>query len=208
MCAQASTYEDSYGGWWPYWFTDERKEALTKKFEPKIRDSLCYSPDAAVVQRKQSHYVFIYGEYKKGFAASGIFNLKPYFVCNGLTQESTFQLYQTPNASRALALVSTTNPEYENRIQGELYHIPSSMLLKLDQSMANRVEYFRQKRLITCLSPHGGKSVVAWMYLGVWWHWREKMTGMVKSQKFKRKKFPAYSYQSLTKQFVRTSKSA
>jgi len=202
MCAdKVPSYEELFDGWWPYWIPDDRKEKMTKKFEPQIRNSLCYSPDAPVIQRKQSHYVFIYGAHKKGFAASRVLDLKPYFVCNGLTQESTFQLYQTPTASRALALVSTTNPEYDSRVQGELYNVPTSLLLKLDHDMANRVEYFRQKRLITCLSPCQGTSIVAWMYIGVWWHWRERMKGMVKSQKFKRKKFPAYSYQSFTKNF-------
>lgn len=134
-----------------------------EKFSTFIADSLSeaiWTPDMPVIESQDDWYVFVYGDRKgktSGYFTNG--DSEAEFVGIGWTKSSLYSILniETKDTTYRLADIIGTN-----QIIGEVWKVPSDMLLDLDSEELNQ---YVSKRLPIPIIVNGNQEILAWSYL-------------------------------------------
>lgn len=131
-----------------------------------------FTVDLPILNQFENHYVFVYGTLKKGFSRSQALTREPRNEYCGIamTDDKEFELVLSADAGFPVALRDTGNTSRLAPISGQLWLVPTSMILKLDRVEGNGQMYFREYHKVTC----GVNTVPAFLYRGVNTFWRDK----------------------------------
>lgn len=153
--------EDCTGA--PYWIAEYSQNRMKTVVNEMLGES-ALSPDMAVLNGFNDHFIFVYGTLKRGFPASEMLKGATY-VGRGWTALERFKLVQ---GDFPVALLDTagTGPKSATgkAIQGEVYKVPTSRIKNLDTYEGNG-QLYRRKRMNIHLET--GKYKVCWMYIGI-----------------------------------------
>lgn len=143
------------------------------------------TPDGAVLNRLDGHYVFAYGTLRWGFARYE--NLKARYqdlllLGAGRTSLSAggFMMYNTRTGSQVYPMVLRNaipdDPVGKNAVAkpifGDLLYVPTQMMYSLDRIEGNTVFYQRELLPVEVMTKTAEKiwklqKVMAWVYVGI-----------------------------------------
>lgn len=151
-------------------FTDTYKKTLTERNK--------YTQDVPYLNQFQDHYIFTYGTLKRGNNRHDLLKGKGIQFCgSGVTKDTNFDLLLAETSDYVAGKPTTgtfpvafndLNKTRQAQLRGEVYLVPTDVLLALDRVESNGIMYDRVWKKIWV-----GKSLVnCFMYVGVKHFWQ------------------------------------
>lgn len=123
-----------------------------------ISESL-WTPDVPVIESQDDWYVFVYNN-RRG-KSSGYFthiDSDAEFVGIGWTKSNVYSILNVEDSTRTYQLADVTGTD---RILGEVWKVPSEMLLDLDSLECNQLV---SRRIPVPIIVRGSQEITAWIY--------------------------------------------
>ena len=158
-------YEDgnSSSNFFPWWFPDGALYTWNENLDEIIpKDGYDLTPDMPDLNKKEYHFVFVYGTLKRGHP-NNVYLEGSRYLGRGWTKVKSMVMYLTPNN---IPVVNYSTIPDACAVQGDIFMCTPHVIGILDQLELNGQLYKRQKVLIES-AYSDVPPVKAFMYLGV-----------------------------------------
>lgn len=137
-----------------------------------------YTTDYPKLCEKQEQYVFVYGTLKKTFSNHRLIQACDLVGC-GFTDSDRYFL--TVHKTHGYPIAFFDNREGKRaRIYGELYKVPTDLMLTLDNLESNGTIYQRRLLRVNAFGKNGDVLCTpAWIYIGRKDFWETRMTNLL-----------------------------
>lgn len=152
-----------------------------------------FTPDAAILSRKESHLFFIADEMMEKHYDYARLGAEATNICQVLTQDK-FSYWKKNLGKKSFALALENGYTEKRQIRGELHLLLTEQIFKLDEHRENGVQYDRKRvKLILPYTqtqmkyqqmgfvledvPLMDKTINAWMYVGRSEYWDKLLDG-------------------------------
>lgn len=145
-------------------------------FSDQLADSLeaisYFTQDVPLLECYENHYVFVYGTLKRNGPRHEILKDTPgtKWCGVGVTVDDRYDLLiNDPEEFNGVFPIAfdRVSRQRDAKIKGEVWLVPTNLLIRLDQIEGNTYMFEREKRGIWV----GQKRIMAWVYLGLKGFW-------------------------------------
>lgn len=165
----------------------------SQNFLLQVKEMLKYTPDAAKLEEKKFHYMFVYGDMKRGHRRLEMLGGAEFYG-QGFTK-SAFSMWKK-NLGKETFPIPFTDRDGATpfcKIRGEVFAVPTDVIKELDKHWENGVQFIRKRVRISI--PHRiqvmdsnakvvhtsrtrDQTLAPFMYVGVQDYWNELINGI------------------------------
>jgi gamma-glutamylcyclotransferase (GGCT)/AIG2-like uncharacterized protein YtfP len=184
---------------------EEEVEEFSKWMQATLDDHF-YTFDMPEIAKTTEHYVFTYGTLKEGFCRNHVLTgHNSRLLGRGYTLDQDFLMYRMNRRYGFPIACRTDFTSLNGHIEGEVWLVPTSVLVQLDFIESNGMMYYRERVPIGIVTQDTGKHarVDAWMYIGVNSYWREKigLKDIILMDQYKKNSDPKFKYYMFTRRY-------
>jgi gamma-glutamylcyclotransferase (GGCT)/AIG2-like uncharacterized protein YtfP len=201
--------EDEGYEYYPWWIDANAAKPCMDYVNDRIWMRACTTPDMTDLWQKDTHLVCVYGTLKAGFHLHDSLG-QSVRLATVKTVSSDYTMLETldPEKRFPIAFDCGGVHKYEKaQIFGELYLVPTSVLLNLDVVESNGHMFDRMLTEVEIIGQEKLKTD-AWMYIGrkAFWQTYIDNSRLAPSQLFKAAKPPSLHYYFFTKNVITPKK--
>jgi len=136
-----------------------------------------YTPDFPILQKKESHYVFVYGTLKRDFRNHQVLSGSKVVGC-GFSESDRFVMAKELRHRFPVAFFDN-RVESRGRLYGEVYEVKPEVIRDLDYLESNGIMYKRYPLMFEVFQRTGPKQKIrAWVYLGIKEYWSDRASNL------------------------------